>query len=100
MTTLRSFQNEIDEIHSREFSKQKAQTLLDKGNKPTKGKVKEEGASASELVNTDNTERQGPQDLEEGILVSFTWMSLSLLSVCSLSFFQRRMLTMTLPAIC
>lgn len=69
MTTLRSFQNEIDEIHNREVSKQRAQTLLDKVNMPTKGKVKEEGTIASDSVNTDETERQGPQDLCEGILV-------------------------------
>ena len=100
MTTLRSFQNEIDEIHNRESSKQRVQTLLEKENKSRKVKVKEEGASASELVNADSPERQGPQDLEDGILVGFDWISLSLLKRPSLSFFQKRTLILTLPVIC
>ena len=101
MATLRSFQNEIDEIHNREASKQRVQALLEKGNKPTKGKVKEEGTSASDLVDTNNPERRGPQDLEEGILVCFAEICLSpsLSARCSLSFFQRWMLVRTLPAI-
>ena len=69
MTTLRSFQNEIEEIHNREVSKQRMQSLLEKENKPTKGKLKEETTNASELVNTDKLESHGPKDLEEGILV-------------------------------
>lgn len=42
MTTLRTFQNEIDEIHTRELSKQRAQALLDK-EKDTKHQAKGKG---------------------------------------------------------
>ena len=101
MATLRSFQNEIDEIHNREASKQRVQALHEKENKPKKGKVKEEGTSASESVDTNNPERRGPQDLEEGILVRFAGICLSpsLSAQCSLFYFQRWMLVWTLPAI-
>jgi len=43
MTTLRTFQNEIDEIHNREISKQRAQAMVEKEKeKHSKGKVKED----------------------------------------------------------
>jgi hypothetical protein len=69
MTTLRSFQNEIEEIHNREVSKQRAQAVLEKEHKSAKGKVKEEGPAASGLVKSEELERQGSQDPEEEILV-------------------------------
>jgi hypothetical protein len=69
MTTLRSFQNEIEEIHNREVSKQRAQAVLEKEHKSAKGKVKEEGPAASGSVKSEELERQGSQDPEEEILV-------------------------------
>jgi hypothetical protein len=71
MTTLRSFQNEIDEIHTREVLKQRTQALLDKekDGKPAKGKTKEE---VSEALDTTFhvSENLNLQELEERIIVS------------------------------
>ena len=46
MATLRSFQNEIEEIHTRELSKQRAHGSVEKEkeNKHPKGKAKDEEA--------------------------------------------------------
>jgi len=68
MTTLRSFQHDIDEIHSREIAKQRG--LHDK-EKPVaiamgKGKVKDEETGAAGLA---SSERADPQEGEEDTIV-------------------------------
>ena len=69
MTTLRSFQNEIDEIHHREVIKQRAfasTTADNKESKSMKGKAKD---GSEELDKTDtDTPDQATQD-DDGILV-------------------------------
>lgn len=75
MTTLRTFQNEIDDIHNREISKQRAQasTLHDKGTqKALKGKAKED--PAPKLAQTTYQRAADPdppnlQEIEDRILV-------------------------------
>jgi hypothetical protein len=71
MTALRSFQNEIDEIHTREVLKQRTQALLDKekDGKPAKGKTKEEVPDASDST-FHVSEHLNLQEVEERILVS------------------------------
>jgi hypothetical protein len=84
MTTLRTFQNEIHEIHNREVSKQRAQLNLDKEkDKETlsprkhtisKGKVKEDLIAPDvqvQAVSGGESSRQGLQlqEIEEQILV-------------------------------
>lgn len=80
MTTLRTFQNEIDEIHTRELSKQRAQTLIDKekdSKHQAKGKGREridESAKVSkgrgEIDESAKVSRfEGMQEIEERILV-------------------------------
>lgn len=79
MTTLRTFQNEIDEIHTRELSKQRAQTLIDKekdSKHQAKGKGREradESAKVSkERGEVDESAKvsrfEGMQEIEERIL--------------------------------
>ena len=73
MTTLRSFQNEIDEIHTREVLKQRTQAFLDKekDGKPAKGKTKEEVSDTLDVKATfDGSEHLNLQEVEERILVS------------------------------
>ncbi len=78
MTTLRSFQHEIDEIHSREIAKQRG--LHDKENKPaasaTKGKVKDEETG------TTGSEHAELQEVEEGIIVRS--VPSTVITLCSL----------------
>jgi hypothetical protein len=84
MTTLRTFQNEMHEIHNREVSKQRAQLNLDKEkDKETpsprkhtnsKGKVKEDLTAPdvqAEAASGGESGRQGLQlqEIEEQILV-------------------------------
>ena len=71
MTTLRSFQNEIDEIHTREVLKQRTQVLLDKekDGKPAKGKTREEVPDALDTI-FHVSEHLNLQEVEERILVS------------------------------
>lgn len=73
MTTLRTFQNEIEDIHNRELSKQRAQALADmeKGQKTSKGKAKVEAnaPASSALTGANGTEVGGFQEMEELILV-------------------------------
>lgn len=71
MTTLRSFQNEIDEIHNREVMKQRTQALLDKEkDKSTKGKTKEESSDALGLKTSFDVSDLNLQEVEGRILVS------------------------------
>ena len=85
MTTLRTFQNEMHEIHSREVSKQRAQLNLDKDkdketssprkHSNSKGKAKEDitapDVQAPEAASGGEYDRQGLQlqEIEEQILV-------------------------------
>jgi GTP-binding protein 1 len=74
MTSLRTFQHEIDEIHTRELAKQRAQTVADrekeKENKipKPKGKAKDDGFDNPK---SDSGGRAGMLDVEENILVNF-----------------------------
>ncbi|PPQ67322.1 hypothetical protein CVT25_005906 [Psilocybe cyanescens] len=74
MTTLRTFQNEIEDIHHREIIKQRAQALMDKekDSKHLKGKAKEEQTVVADKTQNldDGTGSAGAnlQDLEERIL--------------------------------
>ncbi|KAF9531630.1 GTP-binding protein 1 [Crepidotus variabilis] len=70
MTTLRSFQNEIDEIHNREVTKQRAHGLVEKEkeNKPSKGKTKEGPSETSEVQDGAGSERLDLEDLGDRIL--------------------------------
>ncbi|KAF4620322.1 hypothetical protein D9613_000686 [Agrocybe pediades] len=76
MTTLRTFQNEIEDIHMREISKQRAQALADKENlklSNLKGKGKEDGPAVSPTqskmheLNLPN-EQANFQEMEDRIL--------------------------------
>lgn len=73
MTTLRTFQNEIEDIHNRELSKQRAQALADmeKEQKTSKGKAKVEANTTASPVPTgaNGTEAAGFQEMEEQISV-------------------------------
>ena len=73
MTTLRTFQNEIEDIHNREISKQRALALADKEKeqKNPKGKAKEEAnhTSGPSLTGTNVNKAAGFQEMEERILV-------------------------------
>lgn len=74
MTTLRTFQNEIEDIHHREISRQRALALMDKEKetKHSKGKAKEDQSTVSDKTeNLDGAETSGAnlQELEERILV-------------------------------
>lgn len=82
MTTLRTFQNEMHEIHNREVSKQRAQLNLDKEkDKETprkhtnsKGKVKEDLTVPDALAQAASGGESGRQvlqlqEIEEQILV-------------------------------
>jgi len=73
MTTLRTFQNEIDDIHNREVSKQRAVALADKEKeqKSSKGKIKEEvnHTAGQALTGANRAEAAGLQEMEERILV-------------------------------
>jgi len=72
MTTLRIFQNEIEDIHNRELSKRRAQSLTDveKEQKPSKGKAKMEPyITASSLTGENGTDAVGFQEMEELISV-------------------------------
>lgn len=70
MTSLRNFQNEIDEIHTREIAKQRAQTITEREkenkNPHPKGKAKEDGA---ESAKRENNGRVGVTEVEEEIQV-------------------------------
>uniref|UniRef100_A0A8H8CQ65 Tr-type G domain-containing protein n=1 Tax=Psilocybe cubensis TaxID=181762 RepID=A0A8H8CQ65_PSICU len=72
MTTLRTFQNEIEDIHHREISKQRAQALMNKEKETKqKGKGKEDQDAVSvEAENLHGAETAGAnlQELEERIL--------------------------------
>lgn len=74
MTTLRTFQNEIEDIHHREVTKQRTQALLDKEKeqqKSSKSKIKEKekedapAATASRDVHAPGRS----EEVEERILV-------------------------------
>ena len=71
MTTLRTFQNEIEDIHNREISKQRALALADKEKeqKNSKGKAKEEANHTAGPALTNGTKAAGFQEMEERILV-------------------------------
>ena len=105
MTTLRTFQNEMHEIHSREVSKQRAQLNLDKEKETpsprkhtnSKGKVKEDLTAPDVQVQATSGgeyDRQGSQlqEIEEQILVrcdNCLWPSLQLSSILDITDFQR-----------
>lgn len=71
MTTLRTFQNEIEDIHNRELSRQRAQALADmeKEQKTSKGKAKVEAMASPAPTGANGTEAGGFQEMEESILV-------------------------------
>jgi hypothetical protein len=75
MTTLRNFQNEIEDIHNREMSKQRAAAVLDKekDQRSVKGKAKEDHAVTETKSPLPGTVRLiGPgrsEEVEERILV-------------------------------
>ena len=64
MTSLRTFQNEIDEIHTRETTKQRAQAAAEKENKDPHLKVQEV------KVEGDGDTTRGLTDIEEEIQVT------------------------------
>ncbi|KDR75898.1 hypothetical protein GALMADRAFT_140480 [Galerina marginata CBS 339.88] len=73
MTTLRTFQNEIEDIHNREVLKQRVQVQLDKEkDQKNKGKTKEDSAAkpapAKVDGESDGSERPNLQEIEEKIL--------------------------------
>ncbi|KAF9474221.1 GTP-binding protein 1 [Pholiota conissans] len=74
MTTLRNFQNEIEDIHNREMSKQRAQALLDKEKeqRSAKGKAKEDNSPVdTNSLSSGNARQIGPgrsEEVEERIL--------------------------------
>ncbi|TFK44701.1 P-loop containing nucleoside triphosphate hydrolase protein [Crucibulum laeve] len=75
MTSLRTFQNEIDEIHNREQAKQRAQALLDKEREkenkhphPLKGKTKEDASADPSTTLNANGGRASMQEIEDRIL--------------------------------
>jgi hypothetical protein len=80
MTTLRTFQNEIHEIHNREISKQRAQLSFDKEKEKeetrkhtnSRGKAKEDLTASDVQAQTGSGgDRKGLQlqEIEEQILV-------------------------------
>jgi hypothetical protein len=83
MTTLRTFQNEMHEIHSRELSKQRTQLNLDKEKEKetpsprkhtnSKGKVKEDLTAPDVQAQSTSGGESGQgsqlQEIEEQILV-------------------------------
>ena len=73
MTTLRTFQNEIEDIHNREISKQRALALADKEKeqKSSKGRIKEEvnHTAGPALTGANRAEAAGLQEMEERMLV-------------------------------
>ncbi|KAH6913816.1 GTP-binding protein 1 [Coprinopsis sp. MPI-PUGE-AT-0042] len=78
--TLRSFQNEIDEIHTREVARQRATGAAavdkDKENKMPKGKAKDESIPASKpdapVAEEEQTNMQEVEDRILGLLLSKT----------------------------
>ena len=76
MTTLRNFQNEIDDIHHREMSKQRTKASLDKEKeqKLGKGKAKEDHGPTDTKASSKSVQSDaGPgrsQEVEERIMVS------------------------------
>lgn len=87
MTTLRSFQTEIDEIHNREVSKQRAlgTTILEKENKAMKGKAKEDPATPSAKQeppdNVESDTRSMDEDEQILVCVSASFNSLDQLTM-------------------
>ncbi|KAF9012322.1 GTP-binding protein 1 [Cyathus striatus] len=77
MTTLRTFQNEIDEIHNRELTKQRVQALLDKDReikhpRSSKGKTKNVGGSANGETARTNEILDSRSEVEQKILKLLT----------------------------
>lgn len=72
MTTLRTFQNEIEDIYNRELTKQRAQALADmeKEQKTSKGKAKVEANVTASPAQTGSNGTQGAgfQEMEDRIL--------------------------------
>lgn len=71
MTTLRTFQNEIEDIHHREISKQRAQALQEKEKeqqKHSKGKAKEKDDVPATPAQNDIAAGRS-EEVEERILV-------------------------------
>ena len=78
MTTLRTFQNEIHEIHNREISKQRAQLSFDKEKEETRKQTNSRGKAKEDLTASDVQTQTGSgggheglqlQEIEEQILV-------------------------------
>lgn len=67
MTTLHTFQTEIDDIHHREMSKQRAQVLIDKEQKPFKGKLKEEEPKVAKGKAKDDVELASATSIQRNI---------------------------------
>jgi hypothetical protein len=83
MTTLRTFQNEIEDIHNREISRQRAQADMEKEQKTSKGKAKVEANTTASpvLTGTKGTEAARFQGMEELILVCLKLMCKSQLLI-------------------
>lgn len=76
MTTLRTFQNEIEDIHHREISKQRAQALADKESQKhtnAKGKGKDDpiisSSTHNKLPGLEPTGQANFQEVVDRILV-------------------------------
>jgi hypothetical protein len=79
MTSLRAFQSEIEDIHSREIAKQRAQAAApkEKENKSpvVRGKAKDVDGNA-DIVKKDAIPQKGTLETEEGIQASLIYIHL------------------------
>lgn len=91
MTTLKTFQSEIDEIHNRELSKQRAQALIkerERENKhphSSKGKAKDV-ASPDVVTSYGDKGRASMLEVEEKIMVILAIFSYCLLDIYAVDF--------------
>jgi hypothetical protein len=69
MTSLRTFQNEIDEIHARETSKQRAQAAADKEKEKENKNPHSNGKEVKFESQEEDHEQPGLSEIEEGIQV-------------------------------
>lgn len=75
MTSLRTFQNEIDEIHARELAKQRTNGTMEKekeNKKPAAVKGKGKDDTADSLKSDPAASESGIQEIEDKILVCFS----------------------------
>jgi len=69
MTSLRTFQNEIDEIHARETSKQRAQAAADKEKEKENKNPHSNGKEVKLESQEEDYEQPGLSEIEGGIQV-------------------------------